>query len=159
LVIITADHGCEHNDHKQGYWGYSSNLTDCQMQVPFAIVLPKKFQKKLELDKDDLTTHYDVVPTIMKNFLGVTSDIHNYSIGIDLFGERLVRNWSLAVSAGAGGGYHNYTAGIIEKGSSMHWFDSGRYWFTDDNNRTLINKQVNFKYLEQACEYMTRFFK
>jgi membrane-anchored protein YejM (alkaline phosphatase superfamily) len=156
IVIITADHGCEWDDNNQGQWGYATNFTDCQVQVPFAIIIPKQFQQQLATQQDNLTTHYDVVPTLMKNFLGVSNDIADYSIGNDLFNINKIQEWSLATSFGQ---YASRPIAIIEKDKTLRISPSGIHDLIDNFNCLLFNKTVNQQYLDQALEYMTRFIK
>ena len=65
LIIITGDHGTEFNDNKLNYWGSNGNYTRYQTQVPLVIYWPK-FGKK---DYFHITSHVDLVPTLMKDFL------------------------------------------------------------------------------------------
>jgi membrane-anchored protein YejM (alkaline phosphatase superfamily) len=156
IVIITADHGCEWDDNNQGQWGYLSNFTDCQIQVPFAIILPKQFQGQLLNQQNNLTTHYDVVPTLMYNFLGVYNDITDYSIGNDLLHIDKTQEWSLAISIGQ---YGSYSTAIIEKNKTLQISPGGMYNLIDNLNCLLFNETVTQQYLNKALECMTRFIK
>jgi membrane-anchored protein YejM (alkaline phosphatase superfamily) len=153
LIIITADHGCEFNDNNQNYWGYGNNFTDCQLKVPFAIIGPK-FNETNTINK--LTTHYDLVPTLLKNFLGVNNISNDYSIGIDLLSANNDRDWSLAGSTSS---YFNIFSTIVAKDLSIQWLATGKYWLVNNKNKLLKSTVVNQKYLDKAFEMMTRFIK
>ncbi|HDZ3716038.1 TPA: DUF3413 domain-containing protein, partial [Vibrio vulnificus] len=91
LVIITGDHGQEMNDNKLNFWGHNSNFTDAQVNVPFAIFGPGVDAAKMQWSSEALTSHQDVVPTLMKHYLGVTNDVKDYSVGEDLLGDAIKR--------------------------------------------------------------------
>ena len=93
VVIITGDHGQEMNDNRMNFWGHNSNFTDAQVNVPFIIIAPDVNNKTIDWSADDLTSHQDVVPTLMKHYLGVTNNIKDYSVGEDLLGKHVDRNW------------------------------------------------------------------
>ena len=90
VVIITGDHGQEMNDNKLNFWGHNSNFTDAQVKVPFAIFGPGINKLDTKWSSQSLTSHQDVVPTVMKHYLGVTNDVKDYSVGEDLLGEPLI---------------------------------------------------------------------
>jgi membrane-anchored protein YejM (alkaline phosphatase superfamily) len=160
IVIITADHGCEWDDNNQGKWGYWSNFTDSQVKIPFAIILPKQLQHKLTTQEDKITTHYDIVPTLMHNFLGVANKITDYSIGNDLFSEFNNSSWSLATAIYPKKYYTEACFAIITKNQIIRVKPSSNYNFIDKfNNIIFSGKEIKFEYLNQSLEYMTRFIK
>ncbi len=81
LVIVTGDHGQEFNDNAQNYWGHASNFTRFQTGVPFMIYAPGlepgTFQHR--------TTHFDVMPTVLRDYLGCDTPFSSYSVGNPLF--------------------------------------------------------------------------
>jgi membrane-anchored protein YejM (alkaline phosphatase superfamily) len=83
IVIITGDHGEEF--FEQGYFGHTSSFDDYQTKTVFVVHMPGNRYKGMEVHK--LTSHLDVVPTIMKT-LGYTNDPSDYSDGIPLFDAR-----------------------------------------------------------------------
>ena len=85
IILITGDHGQEINDTKQNFWGHNSNFSRFQTQVPLLIHWPGRTPEKVQ----QLTSHYDVVPTLMTNALGSITNANQYSIGRDLFSESL----------------------------------------------------------------------
>ena len=89
IVVITSDHGMEFNETNSNNWGFGSNYSEFQMRVPLIIGWPGKTPQKW----DKLTTHYDIVPTLMSEVLGVTNDTHDYSSGLDLFSDQVRNNF------------------------------------------------------------------
>ncbi|MCF8780192.1 DUF3413 domain-containing protein [Vibrio sp. IRLE0018] len=151
LVIITGDHGQEMNDNKLNFWGHNSNFTDAQVNVPFAIFGPGVDAAKMQWSTEALTSHQDVVPTLMKHYLGVTNDVKDYSVGDDLLGEAVKRDWIISSN------YSGYA--IITDDNILEVSGGGQYQFMDKTNRQLKGQQPNFTYLQQALEQISRFSK
>ncbi|HAS6349072.1 TPA: DUF3413 domain-containing protein [Vibrio vulnificus] len=151
LVIITGDHGQEMNDNKLNFWGHNSNFTDAQVNVPFAIFGPSVDAAKMQWSSKALTSHQDVVPTLMKHYLGVTNDVKDYSVGEDLLGDAVKRDWIISSN------YSGYA--IITDDDILEVSGGGQYQFMDKTNRQLKDQQPNFTYLQQALEQISRFSK
>ncbi|EMV9316424.1 DUF3413 domain-containing protein [Vibrio vulnificus] len=151
LVIITGDHGQEMNDNKLNFWGHNSNFTDAQVNVPFAIFGPGVDPAKMQWSTEALTSHQDVVPTLMKHYLGVTNDVKDYSVGEDLLGDAVKRDWIISSN------YSGYA--IITDDNILEVSGGGQYQFMDKTNRQLKDQQPNFTYLQQALEQISRFSK
>ena len=151
VVIITGDHGQEMNDNKLNFWGHNGNFTDAQVKVPFAIFGPGINASTMKWDTNTLTSHQDVVPTLMKNYLGVTSPIRNYSAGDDLLGQQIKRDWIISSK------YSGYA--VITKDTILEVGAGGQYDLMDKTNRPLKDQQPNFEYLKQAFEQISRFSK
>ncbi|EHH0709334.1 DUF3413 domain-containing protein [Vibrio vulnificus] len=151
VVIITGDHGQEMNDNKLNFWGHNSNFTDAQVNVPFAIFGPGVDAAKMQWSSEALTSHQDVVPTLMKHYLGVTNDVKDYSVGEDLLGDAVKRDWIISSN------YSGYA--VITDDNILEVSGGGQYQFMDKTNRQLKDQQPNFTYLQQALEQISRFSK
>lgn len=81
-VIITGDHAEEFNENGLGYWGHGSNFSRWQTQTPMIVRAPHHAGGNVETR---LSLHQDVVPTLMREALGCTSPITDYSNGQDMF--------------------------------------------------------------------------
>jgi membrane-anchored protein YejM (alkaline phosphatase superfamily) len=80
--VLIGDHGEEFMEH--GFWGHNSTFVDQQVRTPLVIYTPKM----KPLVSNDMTSHMDVVPTLMP-LLGVTNPSSDYAIGYNLLkGER-----------------------------------------------------------------------
>lgn len=77
IVIITGDHAQEFNENHQNFWGHSGNFSRWQIGVPMIVHRPGAVPQRYE----HRTTHYDVVPTFMHDYLGVTNPPADYSVG------------------------------------------------------------------------------
>lgn len=80
IVVITTDHGEEFNDNHQNYWGHGSNFSPPQVHVPLFIRWPGMAPRSI----DYRTTHLDIIPTLMRRALGVSTPERDYSVGQDL---------------------------------------------------------------------------
>jgi membrane-anchored protein YejM (alkaline phosphatase superfamily) len=82
IVVIIGDHGEEFMEH--GFWGHNSTFVDEQVRTPLVIYTPKM----KPLVSDQMTSHMDVIPTIMP-LLGVTNPSSDYATGYNLLaGEK-----------------------------------------------------------------------
>ena len=137
-------------------WGYGTNFTNCQLKVPFAIVGPKF--NNINNSKTSITNHFDLVPTLMQEFLGVTNDTRDYSIGINLLTKAPERTWSFATSAVL---YHNESYAIVDNTQQcIRFLPQNNYWVLNKHNkRVLHHNPINYNHVEQALEYITRFIK
>lgn len=148
IVIITGDHGEEINDNGLNYWGHNSNFSDIQVKVPFVMV-----GQGLAADarwQGLFTSHADIVPTLMKNYLGVQSPVQDFSTGIDLLGAPMDRDWVLS------SGYSQYA--IVGKDRILEVGAAGQFQLVDKRYRPLKDSP-NFEHVQQAMEQMSRFNK
>jgi hypothetical protein len=81
IVLITGDHGEEFME--KGRWGHNSAFTQEQIRTPAVLWVPGHPAKAV----DDMTCHLDFPPTVLR-LLGVTNPPEDYSLGVDLFGEK-----------------------------------------------------------------------
>lgn len=149
LLVITGDHGQEANDNKLNFWGHNSNFTNVQVNVPFAIIGPGINAQTVKQVNGMLTSHQDIVPTLMKHYLGVQNNTRDYSVGVDLLGEEAPREWVISSS------YNEYA--IITDHTILEVSASGQYQLLDKTNRKIKNQDPNFDYLKEALEQMSRF--
>lgn len=85
IVLITGDHGQEFNENKKNYWGHGSNYSKWQLQIPLILYYPGAEAGR---EYKHMTTHYDITPTLMTRFFGVTNPASDYSFGYDLTDTR-----------------------------------------------------------------------
>lgn len=86
IIVITGDHGQEFNDNHRNYWGHGSNFTPFQTRVPLLLYSPTL----APASHSYRTTHFDVVPTVMREYFDCETPFSSYSVGRSLFepGER-----------------------------------------------------------------------
>jgi membrane-anchored protein YejM (alkaline phosphatase superfamily) len=81
IIVVTGDHGQEFNDNGRNYWGHGSNFTRYQTGVPLILyspgLRPAVYRHR--------TTHFDIVPTLLREHFGCVEPFHFYSVGQSLF--------------------------------------------------------------------------
>lgn len=81
-IVVLGDHAEEFNENGAGYWGHGSNFTRWQTQTPLII---KAAGQKTGQTRETLSTHQDVVPTLVEEALGCKGPAENYATGSNLF--------------------------------------------------------------------------
>ena len=89
IVVISSDHGDEFNDNKLNYWSHGGNFTDPQVKVPLVIHWPGKKAG----DVSYLTSHLDLVPTLLPEILGCSNPTKDYSVGQSIWDSKNRRDW------------------------------------------------------------------
>ncbi|WP_116645307.1 DUF3413 domain-containing protein [Salinivibrio sp. HTSP] len=148
LLVLTGDHGQEMNDNQLNFWGHNSNFTDPQIHVPFAMIGPGINAKQVDTGKR-LTSHQDVAPTLMKHYLGVTSDPASYAIGHDLLAPNPGQDWVLSSN------YSGYA--LVTDDTILEVGAGGQYQYMDNTNRPIENASPDFAQMEKALEQISRF--
>lgn len=147
-VVITGDHAEQFNENKLGYWGHGSNFTKWQTHVPLLI---KKPAQVIGNEYSYLSTHQDIVPTLMEDVLFCASPASFYSNGINIFSEKLnhMRRGTIVMSYNDTG--YLFDDSVIEKNklrkySWKEMIDLGGTLTSDDLNliRTLFKEENIF---------------
>jgi membrane-anchored protein YejM (alkaline phosphatase superfamily) len=146
IIVITSDHGQEFNDNKKGYWQHGGNFSDYQIHVPMMVFDASKAAKTYTQQ----TLHYDIAPTILQHYLGVTNKVFDYSFGHDLFNP-IARTSFIC-------GYNQRFA-IIEKKQITNIYPSGLFDVTDQQLNTLDDAYINYDLVSKEMKAMNRFFK
>nr|WP_324259498.1 sulfatase-like hydrolase/transferase [Cellvibrio fontiphilus] len=81
LVIITSDHGQEFNEMGKNFWGHNSNFSVWQTKVPLMLLWPGREATVTTT----LSSHEDVIPTLLSEAFGCINPITDYSTGYSLF--------------------------------------------------------------------------
>ncbi|NKB46755.1 MAG: sulfatase-like hydrolase/transferase [Legionellales bacterium] len=144
LVIITSDHGQEFNDNGNNYWEHASGYTDYQLHVPLLIYWPNQSPKIYT----HLTTHYDIVPTLLQEISSCRNPIADYSMGYHLLDSR--DRSTIFVSS-----YSNF--GIVEPHQVTTIFTSGNIVVTDRQGNVLPEAKPSA--IGNALTSMRRYFK
>lgn len=145
IVIITADHGEEYDDNKLGFTGHGSSFSDYQLKIPLIVFCPGK--KPAIINKR--TSHYDIVPTLMKDAFGCSNPESDYSSGSNLFTEK---QWDWLIA----GSYFNFA--IVEPEKLTVQYPGGYYEVRDRNYQIIPAKSMSSN-LAFALNEMGRFYK
>lgn len=81
LVIITSDHGQEFNETGKNFWGHNSNFSLWQTKVPLMLLWPGREATIT----DTLSSHEDLIPTLLREAFGCSNPVADYSTGYSLF--------------------------------------------------------------------------
>ncbi|WP_417616402.1 DUF3413 domain-containing protein [Oceanisphaera sp.] len=92
IIIVTSGHGMEFNDNDNNTWGFGNAYSPAQLHVPLVISWPGQVQPA---HFDHPTSQLDVIPTLMRQALGVQNPARSYSTGQSLFKVDADR-WRLA---------------------------------------------------------------
>lgn len=146
IIVITGDHGEEFDDNGAGYWGHTGNFTRYQTQVPLLLYVPWRQPRRIE----EVTSHVDVAPTLLREGLGCTEPIGRYSNGLDLFGP-LPERRAVVVSS-----YVNHA--VIMDGDVFSVFPMyvARYTL-DDVNGTVAPPDPDL--MKEALDEMRHFYQ
>lgn len=147
IIILSGDHSQEFNENHHNYWGHNGNFSKAQIGVPMIWHVPgSKPQKFMHR-----TTHYDVVPTLMRNHLGVKNNPADYSMG-RMMTDKMPRLWHVV------GSNLNY-AFIINNDTILEKTADGALDVYDAHMNPVKNYRLPAKQFDQAIKQLNRFFK
>ncbi len=146
IIIVTGDHGQEFDDNRKNFWGHNGNFSDAQVRTPFIYYSQGKEPQVYH----HLTSHYDVVPTLMQEVLSTQNPASDYSVGKSLF-DTAKREFHLVDS---------YIAfGIIDTlGTITNIYYDGKYEMLDKNLNPSNEITINLQLYEKAMEMITSFY-
>lgn len=147
IIILSGDHSQEFNENHHNYWGHNGNFSKAQIGVPMIWHVPgTKPQKFMHR-----TTHYDVVPTLMKNHLGIKNNPADYSMG-RMMTDKTPRLWHVV------GSNLNY-AFIINNDTILEKTADGALDVYDAHMNPVKNYRLPAKQFDKAIKQLNRFFK
>ena len=146
IVLITADHGEEFGESGVKLEKHGSGYTRHQLVTPMVLAWPGKAQGQVI---DHRTSHYDIIPTLMQEFLGCSNPASDYSVGSNLF-ENTQWDWLIA------GSYYNYA--VLEPDQITVTFPNGLYEVRDWDYQLADKPQFRGDVLEAVSEQNSRYF-
>ena len=147
LLILTGDHGQEFNENHKNYWGHSSNFSRYQVAVPLITHEPGRQAQKHRYR----TTHYDFVPTVMHDYLGVENPVEDYSAG-HLLSDSVPRLWHFV-------GNELRYAFLLAKDTILTKEGAGWIEVTDAELNPIEDYHINPRKFESAINDLNRFFR
>ena len=97
------------------------------------------------------TTHYDFVPTLMHDYLGVTNPTDDYSAG-HLLSDTTARNWHFV-------GNELRYAFLLEKDTILTKEGGGWIEVTDAKMNPVSDYHINPRQFDKVITNLNRFFK
>ena len=147
IIVLSGDHSQEFNENHHNYWGHNGNFSKAQIGVPMIWHVPgAKSQKFMHR-----TTHYDVVPTLMKNHLGIKNNPADYSMG-RMMTDKTPRLWHVV------GSNLNY-AFIINNDTILEKTADGALDVYDAHMNPVKNYRLPAKQFDKAIKQLNRFCK
>ncbi|UPS44773.1 sulfatase-like hydrolase/transferase [Prevotella sp. E15-22] len=147
LVFITGDHAQEYNENHKNYWGHNSNFSQYQIGVPLIVHQPDHDTTAVYTHR---TTHYDFVPTIMHNYLGIKNPLEDYTAG-RLLSDKTPRLWHFV-------GNELRYAFIVEGDTILTKEGAGYIEVTDSKLNPVDNYRIRPKEFDKAIKDLNRFF-
>ncbi len=149
LVFITGDHAQEYNENHKNYWGHNSNFSQYQIGVPLIVhepgdSLPRRFTHR--------TTHYDFVPTLMHDYLGVTNPLEDYTVGHLLRDTTEKRLWHFV-------GNELRYAFLVEGDTILTKEGAGYIEVTDAQLNPIENYHIKPREFDRAIRELNRYLK
>lgn len=145
VVVITASHGVEFNDSGKGDWGNGTNYSRYQLQVPLVIHWPGTPAQSISR----LTSHEDVMATLMQRLLHVDTRAGDYTQGEDLFRIQRRNNW-LALG-------DNNQLVIVTPEQTIILNQNGHYRTYDGDNEEIRGEKPQLALLLQVLTEVKRF--
>lgn len=147
IIIITADHGQEFNEQRNGRFGHASNFSDYQLHVPFVMHWPAKKQSTFK----QYTSHYDVMPTLLKQQFNCPNAYQHYGFGKSLFAQESA---PLSMIVGSYG-----YLGVVENNHRIILRRSGNIIVQDEKGRTITTPTTTLnKLLTRSLSQLNRFY-
>ncbi len=146
IIVLTGDHGQEFNDSHNNYWEHASNFTAYQVKTPLIIHWPGKTAQHF----DYLTSHYDIVPTLMDKLFSCKNPYNDYSLGYGLF-NNAKRPYLLV------GSYISF--GIIEPERITVMYPSGTFQIEDLQAKPLNSAKPHYTIIRDVLNEMRMFYE
>ncbi|KMV30297.1 hydrolase [Photobacterium swingsii] len=146
IVIITSNHGTEFNETGTNSWGSNSNYSQYQLKVPLVIHWPEREPEVVAT----MTSHLDVVPTLMETLLNVSTTSDKYSSGHNLFDIDPDRRWVIAGDS--------KDIVVIQKNSTTVVDRYGNYQVYDKDYRVKDERRPKLSTLMQVMNELKRFY-
>lgn len=149
IVVITGDHGQEFNENRKNFWGHNGNFSKWQVGIPLICNFLGEHSRTGKFSHR--TTHYDIVPTVMRRALGVTNPIGDYSMGHTL-DDTVSRRWHVV------GSELNY-AFILDGDTILEKTAEGGLEVTDGNLNPVEGYHIDARGFDAAVKNLNRFLK
>ncbi len=91
IIIYTSDHGQEFYEY--GNFGHNSAFSQAQVRIPLMIKFPDQRPREIS----HLTSHVDIVPTLL-HYIGIETPSEAYSNGYDLLSEAYKRPYAFVAN-------------------------------------------------------------
>ena len=146
IIIICGDHGQEFNDNNMNFWGHNGNFSDIQIGTNFLWYSPDCQPQTINYK----TSHYDLCPTLLKQYLGLESDCKDFGCG-KMLSDSTYRDWLLV------GSRENFA--FIHKNHIYEKRPSGYFFATDEHLNELPHDSIDYGILNEQIKKIGSFYK
>ncbi|WKE67296.1 DUF3413 domain-containing protein [Gallaecimonas kandeliae] len=146
LLLVTSDHGMEFNDNRDNSWGYNSNFSRYQTQVPLVIHWPGMTHQVI----NHITSHQDILPTLAGSAFGSQVPASTFSSGASLFADT-GPGWVIL------GDFHQFA--VLQNDRVLVMDKMGQYSIRDNNYQPLDQAHVRVGTLMDALKELKRFYR
>lgn len=144
VVLITGDHGQEFNERHNNIWGHNSDFSAWQTQTPLVIHWPNHAPATI----DALTSHQDIVPTLLRHAIGCAQPTADYSTGADLFSP-LPDGRSIQIES--------WGERALRTRQRIYVFDDYGVLTTHDADYRVVRESIPPAVLQQSLQEQSRF--
>ncbi|MBO7495358.1 MAG: DUF3413 domain-containing protein [Salinivirgaceae bacterium] len=146
IILICGDHGQEFNDNNMNFWGHNGNFSDIQIGTNFLWYSPDCQPQTINYK----TSHYDLCPTLLKQYLGLESDCKDFGCG-KMLSDSTYRDWLLV------GSRENFA--FIHKNHIYEKRPSGYFFATDEHLNELPHDSIDYGILNEQIKKIGSFYK
>lgn len=146
IILICGDHGQEFNDNNMNFWGHNGNFSDIQIGTNFLWYSPECQPQTIKYR----TSHYDICPTILKQYLGLDSECEDFGCG-KMLSDSSDRDWLLV------GSRDNFA--FIHKNHIYEKRPSGYFFATDEHLNELPHDSIDYNLLNEQIKKIGSFYK
>jgi hypothetical protein len=146
VIVVTGDHGEEFNDSGLGYWGHAGGgMTRWQLQTPFVVSWPGSKPRAFQ----HLTSHVDLVPTLLQDVLGCSTPAEAYSNGRNLL-DTSPRPYVVA--------YNGIRLAVLQSDRTTVLYEYGGVDIVDGNYREIAGAAPRPRIMQAVLKETGRFY-
>ena len=146
IIIICGDHGQEFDDNGKGFWGHNGNFSDAQIGTNLVWYSPDCQPATISYR----TSHYDICPTLLKQYLGLENNCEDFGSG-KMLTDSTPRDWLLV------GSKANFA--FIHKGHIYEKRPSGYFLATDAHLNELPQDSIDYNAMNEQIHEIGSFYK
>ncbi len=145
IIVVTADHGEQHNDQHMDYWSHASAYTPYQLHIPLLIYWPGMRAQR----RNYFVTNMDVAPTLLRRVLNCTNPLDDYTVGKSLFSS-VQRPYLIS------GSYTDYA--YVTRNQTIRVYPGGDYVINGPLGHQQYRAKLNLTLLKQASQELNRYY-
>jgi membrane-anchored protein YejM (alkaline phosphatase superfamily) len=146
VVVLFSDHGNEFDDLGLGLVGHGSDFGRAQLRATLLMRWPGRTAKVY----GHRTSHYDVLPTLMREVFGCTNPVADYSVGRSVFDGV---SWSWLIARGYVG------QALVQPDRVIVTSPGGFVELLGPDYRPLPGGRLDARIIEESMREMRRFYR